>query len=153
MNLSNFRIKTERIGELIPAIPADSPELLHAYWKEQIECTLQCAEKEHLHVILLDAKLNAIGFHLVAMGTLTEVTAHPREIIRPLIIAAAYGFAITHNHPSGDPSPSRQDEIFTRRMVEAADLMQLRMLDHLVIGQPRPGRSPYYSFRENGIII
>lgn len=151
--LSNFTIRTERIGEFIPPIPADSPERLHAYWTEKIEHTLQCAEKEHLHVIILDTRLRAVGFHLVSMGSLTEASAHPREIFRPVIIAAGYGFALTHNHPSGDPAPSFQDERFTRRMVEAADLMGLRFIDHIVVGRPEGGRSPYYSFREAGIIV
>jgi DNA repair protein RadC len=67
-------------------------------------------------------------------------------------MAGAYGFALTHNHPSGDPSPSRADEVFTRRMVQAAELLQIRFLDHVVIGEPAGGRTPYYSFREAGVI-
>jgi DNA repair protein RadC len=58
-----------------------------------------------------------------------------------------------HNHPSGDPSPSRQDEVFTRRLIEAAELMDLRFLDHVVVGSSEAGRRPYYSFREAGIIV
>lgn len=152
--LSNFTIRTERIGEAIPAIDADSPAKLHDYWKQHIKPTMQCAEKEHQHVILLNARLQAIGFHLVAMGTLTDCPAHPREIFRPLIIASAFGFVLTHNHPSGDPAPSRADEMLTRRIVEAADLMQLRFLDHMIIGEPgaRPNGSAWFSFRETGII-
>ena len=146
--LSNFVIRTERVGEEIPAVDADAPSKLAAYYREHIAPTMQDG-KEHLHVLLLNARLKVIGFHLVSMGSLTESTAHPREILRPVILAGAFGFAMTHNHPSGDPAPSVQDERFTRRMIECADLLVLRLLDHVVIGE---GES-YYSFREAGIIV
>ena len=80
-----------------------------------------------------------------------ESPCHPREILRPVLTAEAFGFALMHNHPSGEPSPSRADEMMTRRMVEASTLMQIRLIDHVVVGEPAPGRSPYYSFREAGL--
>ena len=83
---------------------------------------------------------------------MNEATAHPREIFRPVIAAGAYGFAIMHNHPSGDPSPSRADESITRRIYEAGQLLQIRLIDHVIVGEPSPGRSPYYSFREAGLV-
>jgi DNA repair protein RadC len=57
-----------------------------------------------------------------------------------------------HNHPSGDPSPSRADESITRRIAEGANLLQFRFLDHVIVGDPAPGRSEYFSFREAGLI-
>jgi DNA repair protein RadC len=57
-----------------------------------------------------------------------------------------------HNHPSGDPSPSRADEAITRRINEAATLLQIRLIDHVIVGEPSPGRQPYFSFRECGLI-
>jgi DNA repair protein RadC len=108
---------------------------------------------EKLLVALLDTRLRHAGTVEVSAGSLTETSAHPREILRPVITRGAYGFVIIHNHPSGDPAPSRQDEIFTRRMIEAADLLQLRLLDHLIVGRPDAGRTPYYSFRESGIVV
>ena len=75
-----------------------------------------------------------------------------QEILRPVITRGAYGFILIHNHPSGDPSPSRADELITRRIVEAAKLMQVCFLDHVIIGRPSPGRAAYYSFREAGLV-
>jgi DNA repair protein RadC len=69
-----------------------------------------------------------------------------------VITRGAYGFILLHNHPSGDPSPSRADEIVTRQVVEAAKLMQVCFLDHVIIGRPSPGRAAYYSFREAGLV-
>ena len=59
---------------------------------------------------------------------------------------------MVHNHPSGDPSPSEADLRLTRRMVEAARILQLRLIDHVIIGSPAPGRSSYFSFKEGGVI-
>jgi DNA repair protein RadC len=72
--------------------------------------------------------------------------------LRPVITRGAYGFVLIHNHPSGDPSPSRADEMVTRRLVEAAELMQVKFLDHVIIGRPSPGRAAFYSFRSAGLI-
>jgi DNA repair protein RadC len=151
MTLSNFVIRTERIGEPIPSMECDQPELLHAYHKKYLRPTMQ-EGKEHLHVVIFDTRLHAIGHHLVSMGSLNECTAHPREVLRPVLIAGAYGFAVMHNHPSGDPSPSRADEAFTRRIVEASNLLGLKFLDHVIVGDSRTSLRPFYSFREAGII-
>jgi DNA repair protein RadC len=59
---------------------------------------------------------------------------------------------VVHNHPSGDPTPSNADLNVTRRLVESASLMQVTFLDHVIIGRASPGRSPYYSFREAGVV-
>lgn len=150
--LDHFIIRTERIGEAIPAVTADAPEQIYRFHKEHLQPTMQDG-KEHLHVILLNSRLRVIGTHLVSMGSLTETSSHPREVLRPVILAGAYGFALTHNHPSGDPSPSMGDNRFTRRLIEAADLLSLRFLDHVVIGEPEAGRSPFYSYREAGVIV
>ena len=147
--LDQFVIRTERVGEPIPPITADTPEMIHEFHQLVIQPTMQ-EGKEHLHVILLNARLRVIGFHLVSMGGLTETSAHPREILRPVILAGAYGFALTHNHPSGDPSPSKADEVVTRRLIDASGLMQISMVDHVIVADDR--RRPYFSFREAGLI-
>ena len=100
----------------------------------------------------MDSRLRHMGTTIISTGTVNESSAHPREILRPVITRGAFGFILIHNHPSGDPSPSRADEMITRRMLEAARLMQVEFLDHIIIGKPSPGRRPYYSFRDAGII-
>lgn len=57
-----------------------------------------------------------------------------------------------HNHPSGDPTPSRADDALTRRIHEGANLMQIRFLDHVVVGEPAPGRDAHFSFRAAGLV-
>jgi DNA repair protein RadC len=131
----------------------DSPEKLADFWHQVVVREPDHeADKENVVVVMLNTRLSPICWNRVAIGTVNEATAHPREILRPVLVAGAYAFVLMHNHPSGDPSPSRADEQITRRISEVATLMQIRMMDHVVIGQPAPGRSPYFSFRESGTI-
>jgi DNA repair protein RadC len=131
----------------------DYPEKCHEVWRAVVEkCPEFEPEKEQLVIFLLNSRLAPFAWHRVSLGGCSETSAHPREILRPVIAANAHGFVLMHNHPSGDPSPSIADERVTRRLLEAATLMQVSFLDHVIIGQPMPGRSPYYSFREAGMI-
>ena len=67
---------------------------------------------------------------------MNESIAHPRDIFRPAITSSAYAVIVVHNHPSGDPSPSQSDHSLTRRLAEAAELLQIKLLDHIIIGAP-----------------
>lgn len=131
----------------------DTPEKTLDFWRAYVANQPDHEpDKENVVVVLLNTRLVPTGWNRVSVGTVNESSAHPREILRPVIAGAAYGFIMMHNHPSGDPGPSRSDEATTRRLVEAANLMQIRFIDHAIIGTPAPGRSAYYSFREAGII-
>jgi DNA repair protein RadC len=143
-----FEMGTRVAREQLREVPLDTPELIHQMYGPQMSHLAQ----EQVVVAVLDTRLRHIGTCVASIGTVNESTAHPREILRPVITRGAHGFVLIHNHPSGDPSPSRSDESVTRRLVEAAALMQVRFLDHVIIGRPSPGRSPYYSFREAGLI-
>ncbi len=111
---------------------------------------MRAMNREVLKVLLLDTKLRLIRAEDIALGSLNECVAHPREIFRPAIIHSAYAVVVLHNHPSGDPSPSRADYQLTRQLAEAAALLQIDLLDHVILGSPDGGRSPYFSFREAG---
>jgi DNA repair protein RadC len=109
-------------------------------------------DKENLVVVLIDVRLHPYAWNRVSLGSLTEATAHPREIFRPVIAAAAHSFVMLHNHPSGDPAPSAADRAVTRRIADAAHLLQIRLLDHLIIGNAADGDDGYFSFAECGMI-
>jgi DNA repair protein RadC len=143
-----FELGIRLAREQIHAAPLDTPEQIHRYYAPQ----LQHLPQEQVLVVGLDTRLRHINTTVVSVGTVNEAAAHPREILRPVIARAAYAFILIHNHPSGDPSPSRADESVTRRISEAATLMQLRFVDHVIIGRSEGGRSPYFSFREAGIV-
>src|ERR1700687_3329906 len=80
-------------------------------------------------------------------GTLDRAVVEPREILKRALLARAAGLILYHNHPSGDPSPSREDREFTRRLAPAAEALGVRLLDHIVVG-----REGCISFREAGLM-
>ncbi len=143
-----FELGTRVAREQLNAISLETPELIHDFFGPQMRHLSQ----EQVVVAVLDSRLRHMGTSVVSVGTVSQATAHPREILRPVITRGAYGFILIHNHPSGDPSPSRADEEITRSLVKAAALMQVRFLDHVIIGRPSSGRLGYYSFREAGIV-
>jgi len=127
-------------------VALDSPEVIYQHFAPQ----LQNLTKERLVVALLNAKLHLLASVDISEGTVSETLAHPREILHPVVNRNAYAFFLMHNHPSGDPQPSRADVQLTSRLREASELMQIRFIDHVIIGTPAAGRSPYFSFRESG---
>ena len=84
--------------------------------------------------VLLDGKNGIIGFNVVSIGSLTAALVHPREVFKPAILANAAALILAHNHPSGDPEPSDEDKAITGRLRHAGELLGIRILDHLVIG-------------------
>lgn len=126
----------------------DSPELVH----DLVAAEMRALHKESLRVILLDTRYHLLRIEEVSLGSVNESIAHPREIFRPAMIAAAYAVIVVHNHPSGDPSPSQADHSLTRRLADAAELLQIKLLDHIIIGAPAEGRLPYFSFKEAGVL-
>lgn len=126
----------------------DSPELVYDLLMHE----MRQLHKESLRVILLDTRYHLLGIEEVSLGSVNESIAHPRDVFRPAIIASAYAVIVAHNHPSGDPSPSQSDHSLTRRLAEAAELLQIKLLDHVIIGAPAEGRHAYFSFKEAGVL-
>ena len=110
--------------------------------------------QESFWVILLDRKNHAQGRVMITLGTATSSLAHPREVFRPAILAGSSAIIIAHNHPSGDPAPSSADIQVTRQLREAARIMEIALLDHVIIGDVAadPAAKGYYSFREVGLL-
>ncbi len=126
----------------------DSPELV----SELVGQEMRQLRTESLRVILLDTRYRLLHIEEVSVGSLNESIAHPREIFRPAITYSAYAVIVVHNHPSGDASPSQTDHSLTRRLAEAAELLQIKLLDHIIIGAPSEGNPGYFSFKEAGVL-
>jgi DNA repair protein RadC len=143
-----FGLASRLAKESLAATPLDTPARIY----ELLGAQMRQLNKESLRVVLLDTKMRLLRTEEVSLGSLNETLAHPREILRPAVLYNAYAFVLVHNHPSGDPAPSDADRRLTVRMAEAARLLQVNFSDHVIIGSPAPGRAPYFSFREAGII-
>lgn len=102
---------------------------------------------EQFRTLLLDGKHRLIGDVLVSQGTLTTSPVHPREVFHAAIRSKAAAIVLMHNHPSGDPSPSADDLEITRKLVQVGDVVGIRVVDHVIVGQ-----GAYTSLAERGLL-
>lgn len=103
--------------------------------------------KENFVALHLDAKNRIICFDTVSIGSLSASIVHPREVYKATLLSSAAAVLFIHNHPSGDTKPSREDIEITKRLKEAGELLGIRVLDHLIVGE-----AGYYSFANNGLL-
>ncbi|EGK14770.1 DNA repair protein RadC [Desmospora sp. 8437] len=103
--------------------------------------------QEHFLCLFLNTKNRVIDKKCIFVGSLNSSVVHPREVFREAIRRSSAGVICVHNHPSGDPTPSREDIHVTERLVEAGQIVGIELLDHIIIGDHR-----YYSMKEKGII-
>ncbi len=120
--------------------PADAAALV------QYEMSL--LEQEYLKVLLLDTRNRLIEIVELFHGSLNMTQVRVGEVFKPAVQRMAHGIILVHNHPSGDPSPSPDDIALTRAIVQAGQLMDIELLDHLIIGQASAG---YVSLKERGL--
>ncbi len=106
---------------------------------------IACLQKEEFRVLVVNNKNMLLKKIIVSIGTITEAIVHPREVFRDAIKEAGSGIIVTHNHPSGNASPSKQDIDTTKRLVEAGKIVGIPLLDHIILTN-----SSYYSMKENG---
>jgi DNA repair protein RadC len=116
---------------------------------QQLACYLLpqygAASVEQFGIVMLDTKHRVIRVKVVAVGSLDAAIVHPREVFREATAASAAAIVLFHNHPSGDPRPSKDDLLVTGRMLRAGDIMGIDVIDHLILAEQR-----YYSLAEAG---
>jgi DNA repair protein RadC len=96
---------------------------------------LRHVRHERFLAILLDGRHRVLGQEVVSQGTLTASLVHPREVFRPALRESAAALILVHNHPSGDPSPSREDREVTERLIRAGEILGVRVLDHVIVAE------------------
>lgn len=108
--------------------------------------SLDKKSEEELWLICLDIKGNPIGLHMVSRGTHDTAIVSPREIFQKALLNNAHSIICMHNHPSGNVAPSTPDMDMTTRIVEAGEVLGIKLLDHIIIGET------YYSLKEKGLL-
>jgi DNA repair protein RadC len=103
------------------------------------------ADKEHFLLLAINNKNRINGYKVISTGTLTASLIRPGDVYRAALHLAAAAVVFVHNHPSGDPMPSQEDQEITRRLKECGEMLAIRVLDHVILGADR-----YYSFRIEG---
>jgi len=113
-----------------PEKKIDTPERVY----ELLGPEMRALHKEALRVVLLDTRYNHLRVEEVSLGSVNESIAHPRDVFRPALIYSAYAVVVVHNHPSGDPEPSRQDIAITRDIIAAGKPLGISVHDHIIVG-------------------
>jgi DNA repair protein RadC len=119
--------------------PREAADLFRAYIGD--------SDREHMVAIFLDTQNRFIGLHTISMGTVGYCIVNPREVFKAALLCNATSLLLAHNHPSGEPAPSQDDIRLTRELQEAAELLDIPVMDHIVIGE-----SGYASFMELGLL-
>lgn len=126
-----------------PLLRFDAPATVADYFMEQ----LRHEEREKVILLCLDNKAQMTSQTVLTVGTVNASLVSPREVFRYALRVQAVYIMVLHNHPSGDPAPSRQDIEITKRLVKTGELMDIPLLDHIIIGDNR-----YTSFKESGLL-
>jgi len=106
-------------------------------------------DREQFCVLLLDAKNKTIGLNIVSTGSLSSASVHPREVLKPAILANASAMILAHNHPSGELMPSAEDKAITKRIIQASSIIGITVHEHLIISMDE---DRYFSFADQGMI-
>jgi len=145
--------KVMRVRECpAPSTTIETPEQAAAYWKANIpQAEWFDPSKEAFIVLVLNTRRRLLGHNLITLGSLDTCTVHPREVFRPVLVAAGHAAILVHSHPSGDPTPSESDIKVTRDLIRAGQLLKIEILDHVIVGAPSQDRpKDYVSLRELG---
>lgn len=145
-------VKIQAAFEIGRRVITDTSDLKHisspaSVWSLLLP-EIACLQKEEFRVLVVNNKNMLLKKSIVSIGTITEAIVHPREVFRDAIKEAGSGIIVTHNHPSGNATPSRQDIETTKRLVEAGKIVGIPLLDHIILTN-----SSYYSMKENGYIL
>jgi DNA repair protein RadC len=108
---------------------------------------LRYEQREKFYILPLSTKNHVLDERELSVGSLNASIVHPRELFRAALDYAAASVILVHNHPSGDPTPSREDIEITRRLVAAGKMLEIPVLDHVIIGDGK-----YVSMKDKGII-
>ena len=108
---------------------------------------LDGVDREHLVLLTLDTKNKITSISTICIGSLNASVVHPREVFKEAIQRGSASIIVCHNHPSGDPNPSKEDINITLRLKECGKIMGIELLDHIIIGNNK-----YVSLKEKGII-
>ncbi len=127
----------------------DMPDRVAAYMADAFDAD---PTVEWFYTVLLNRKNHPLGRVLITKGTANSSLVHPREVFKGAILAGASAIVCVHNHPGGDPSPSRADIQVTRQLRDAAVIIGIDLLDHVIVGDAADYPPGYYSFQEAGLL-
>ena len=130
------------------------PEAAYRLLRPVMSAATSGDSQETFFVLLLDTKNKVIGAPVeCTRGLLDTSLVHPREVFREAVRNSAASVILAHNHPSGDPTPSKEDIAITRRLVEAGKILGIRVVDHVILGRPSDMTTGFVSLLEQNLVI
>ena len=145
---SGLKAALELGKRLVSSDPASRPvinspqDVAHLVMEE-----MRHFDREHFRVVTLNTKNHVLGISPISVGSLNSSLVHPRECFKEAIRRNSNAIILLHNHPSGDPTPSREDIEVTKRLADGGKILGIEVLDHVIIGDNR-----YISLKERGIV-
>jgi DNA repair protein RadC len=122
------------------------PQVANDVIKKVLDINNSTVEK--FGIITLTVKNKIAGIHIISIGNLNTSIVHPREVFQQAILNNANAVVLFHNHPSGDPTESIEDVEATKRLIEAGDILGIKVIDHIIVGED----NKYVSFKAKGIM-
>lgn len=141
-----FEVGARVANQLIKRTSLKTPKQIYEHMHPQFAGLTQ----ESLRAIMVDTKMMCVHIVEISKGSINQTICHPRDVLHHAITHQAHGIILVHNHPTGDPTPSQADITITNKMKDACELMEIKLHDHIIIGNPTTDNLPYYSFREYG---
>ena len=139
----------KRLARPRTRIPVNDPATAAGLVREE----MRDLDREEFRVVLLNTKNMLIRIAAVSRGSLNASIVEPREVFKDAIAASAANIILVHNHPSGDPTPSSEDIAITKRLVNAGELLNVNVHDHIILGHHTPGRDgDFVSLKELGLM-
>ena len=136
-----------------------APETTDVYVRTPEDCYKTCEEQsgygqEAFTVLCLNTRNRLIAGGIISIGIQDSTLVHSREVFRKAIEVGAAAIILAHNHPSGDPSPSTEDVKLTKQLIQAGQVIGIKVLDHVIIGRRSPGMlRGFQSLRESGVVV
>jgi DNA repair protein RadC len=131
------RIASLRDDNSVPPVRIRGSDDAVAYCVQKFARLAVDGKQEEFHIVTLDTQHGPIHSHRITVGTLDASLVHPREVFKPAIRDSASAILLVHNHPSGDPTPSREDHAVTDRLTKVGELIGIRVLDHIIVSKER----------------
>ena len=142
--VKKFLSVCESIDEFNIIAPIYDSKMADTFLRNKLR--LDKMDREYVIALHLDLRKNLIGYEVVAIGSSSKAIVEPALVYKSAILNNAAGIVLAHNHPSGSPRPSKEDQELTERLTNAGEILGIKFLDHLVIGRDR-----YYSFTDQEV--
>lgn len=139
-----FELGRRAARETLIKVKVDQPQIVCQLVAEDFSGV----STEMLLALLLDRKSQLLRIELISRGGPSSIVSEPGAIFRPALIHSASAIILVHNHPSGDPKPSKEDHAFTRRLMKASVLLNVEVFDHIIVGDLHADPASYFSYKE-----